>query len=46
MKIAERTAAWRRERRVLDSVEIRLAGTAGPFGHLGQLDEPAGTVAA
>jgi hypothetical protein len=25
----------------LDSVEIRLAGTAGPSGHLGQLDEPA-----
>jgi hypothetical protein len=24
----------------LDSVEIRLAGTAGPSGHLGQLDEP------
>ena len=24
----------------LDSAEIRLAGTAGPSGHLGQLDEP------
>ena len=24
----------------LDSVEIHLAGTAGPSGHLGQLDEP------
>ena len=24
----------------LDSVEIRLAGPAGPSGHLGQLDEP------